>query len=410
MMMNGAGSAKAAEAMNYETLINKDALLAGYEPDAETVRRRRRLILILGIVGALLLAGLVAWRFVGGAKEADNGRAGGQAPLVTVAVPGQRAITKTANSTGSLAARVEMPVGVLGEGGRVERVLVEPGDWVAKGQVLVVIERAVQTQQLASQAAQVEVARANARLADNNLERAKALVADGFVSQADIDQKTASRDAAQAQFNVAQAQLAQLRASVGRLDIRAPEAGLVLARNVQPGQVVSAGSGTLVRIAKDGEMEMLAQLSEDELATLTPGVPATVTPVGTDKSVVGHVWQVSPVIDPQSRLGNARIALPYDKALRPGGFANASIEIANLRATVLPESAVQSDQTGSFVLIVNKANKVERRNVTTGTVTPEGLAITSGLDGTERVVQFAAGFLNAGESVKVRVARPGERR
>jgi RND family efflux transporter MFP subunit len=393
--------------MNYESPINKDVLLAGFEPDEETVRRRKRMILIVGVIGLLLFAGLVAWRFLAKDDEAAGRGRSGQAPLVTVAVPGQQAITRTSNATGSLAARVDMPVGVLGEGGRVERVLVEPGDWVNKGQVLVVIERNVQVQQLASSAAQVEVARANARLAENNLERAKALVDDGFVSKADIDQKTASRDAALAQFNVAQAQLQQLRASVGRLDIRAPESGLVLTRNVQPGQVVSAGSGTLFRIAKGGEMELLAQLSEDELAALRPGVSAKVTPVGTDRTFVGQVWQVSPIIDLQSRLGIARIALPYDKALRPGGFANATIDISNMQATVLPESAVLSDQQGSYVYIVNKANKAERRKVTTGTVTPKGLAITSGLKGDERVVLFAGGFLNPGETVQVKVARPG---
>lgn len=393
--------------MNYETSFDKNALGAD-ELDAETIRKRRRLILGLLIALAIVVAAFVAWRVLGGEK--DQGQNKNQVPLVTVAVPGQQSVTRTANATGSLDARVDMPVGVLGEGGRVLQVLVQPGDWVRKGQILVVIERSVQAQQLASSAAQVEVARANAKLAENNLERAKALVGQGFVSKADIDQKTATRDAALAQLNVAQAQLGQLRASVGRLDIRAPESGLVLTRNVEPGQVVSAGSGTLFRIAKNGEMELLAQLSEDELAALRPGVKAVVTPVGTSAKFVGTVWQVSPVIDPQSRLGIARIALPYNTALRPGGFANAQIDISDMQAAVLPESAVLSDQKGSYVYIVNKAGKVERRDVTTGTVTPNGLAINTGLQGNERVVLFAGGFLNPGEAVKVNVAKPGTTR
>jgi HlyD family secretion protein len=391
--------------MNYESSFDKNAVLATDELDAETIRKRRRLMIGLLVVVAILVAGLIAWRVMGGASKADDGKAG-QVPLVTVAVPGQSSVTKVANATGSLAARVEMPVAVLGEGGRVLQVLVEPGAWVNKGQVLVVIERTVQTQQIASLAAQLEVSRANAKLAQNNLDRANLLVKDGFVSKADIDQKTATRDAANAQVNVAQAQLQQMRAQVGRLDIRAPESGLVLTRNVQPGQVATAGSGTLFRIAKNGEMELLAQLSEDELAALRPGVKALVTPVGTNVSFVGTVWQVSPVIDPVSRLGTARVALPYNEALRPGGFANAQINVADMSASVLPESAVQSDQKGSFVYIVNGKNKIERRDVKTGTVTPNGLAV-SGLKGDERVVQYAAGFLNPGETVKIKVVKPG---
>src|SRR3546814_2903743 len=69
-----------------------------------------------------------------------------------------------------------MPIGVVGEGGRVMRVLVEPGDWVRAGQALATIERSVQTQQTRSLAAQVEVARADARLAEAELDRAQALV------------------------------------------------------------------------------------------------------------------------------------------------------------------------------------------------------------------------------------------
>jgi HlyD family secretion protein len=387
--------------MNYETSFSKDDLV-GQDPDAETVRKRRRLIMILLAVVLLGVAAVVAYRVLGGggAKPA-SGEA--QVPVVTVAIPGQEAVTKTANAVGTLAARVDMPVGVLGEGGRVVQVLVQPGDRVAKGQVLVVIERSVQAQQIASLAAQVEVARANAKLAQNNLDRAAQLVDQGFVSKADIDQKTASRDAAMAQVNVAQAQLAQMRAQVGRLDIRAPEAGLVLTRNVEPGQVATAGSGTLFRIAKGSELELRAQLPEDVLAGLQVGSKARIVPVGMTESFIGTIWQISPVVDATTRQGIARIAVPYAPALRPGGFANAEIDVADVQAAVLPESAVQSDQKGSYVYIVDKDNKVVRREVHTGAVTQKGLAITSGLSGTEKVVLRAGGFLQPGQTVKPKI-------
>src|SRR3546814_10880569 len=91
-----------------------------------------------------------------------------------------------------------MPVGVAGEGGMVARVLVDAGDWVNAGQTLAVIERSVQAQQAQQLAAQIDVARADAALAQSELERAQSLVSRGFVSKADIDRKTATRDAARA--------------------------------------------------------------------------------------------------------------------------------------------------------------------------------------------------------------------
>ena len=124
-----------------------------------------------------------------------------------------------------------------------------------------------------------------------------------------------------ARVKVAEAQYRELLARNARLNIVAPAAGLVLERNVEPGQVVSPGTGTLFSIAKGGEMEMLAELGETDLATVTVGVRAEVLPVGTQKSFTGQVWQVAPVISEQNRQGKARIALAYAPELRPGGFA-----------------------------------------------------------------------------------------
>lgn len=395
--------------MNFETSKWRRQALEGEVLD-ETVlaQRRKRRRIIIAVVAALAVAVAAFLIFAGGGEEKAAPAAGGagaeQAPTVTVIVPGREQVARTISATGTLAARRDMPVGVAGEGGMVARVLVEPGQWVNAGQTLAVIERSVQAQQAQQLAASIEVARADLRLAENELERAQALVSRGFVSQADLDRKRAARDAAAARVRVAQAQLAETRARIGRLDIRAPAAGLVLDRNVEAGQVVGAGSGALFRIAQGGQMELLAQLNEADLAELSVGVPVTVTPVGTDQQVVGSVWQISPIIDPQTRQGVARVAVPYTRAIRPGGFANAEIRAGALSAPVLPESAVLSDQQGSYVYIVGDDNKVVRRAVRTGPVTPQGLTIVEGLAGNERVVAYAGGFLNPGETVRPRRA------
>lgn len=396
--------------MNYDARIDTVADGSAADPfnPLDTVdddeRRRRRRTWIGIAIAAVVIIGL--WLLAHRQDSADNlnTATGAQKPTVTVVAPGRTAVAGRITATGSLAARRELPVGIAGEGGQVAQVLVEPGQWVRRGQVLAVLDRSVQVQQEASQGAQIQVARADAQLAQANLERAQKLVARGFISKADIDRLTATRDAAVARVRVASAQLGELQARTQRLNIVAPEAGLVLERKVEPGQVVSSGSGVLFRLAKGGEMEMLAQLSENDLAKISPGVAAEVTPVGSTKAFTGQVWQVSPVIDPQTRLGNVRIALSYAPGLRPGGFANAEIIAGTVVAPVLAESAVLSDNAGSYVFIIDANNKVVRRPVKTGAITDKGVVITEGLSGSERVVERAGAFLQAGETVKPKTA------
>lgn len=386
--------------MNYEPGKFMDAQRLTDASDATPRSRPGWLLPLIAVL--VLLAGLGIWyatRSGGGAGAADQAKPKDQVPSVTVIVPGRQQIARDVSATGTLAARVDMPVGVAGEGGLVQQVLVQPGDWVRQGQVLATIDRSVQEQTQAQQAASIAVARADARLAQAELDRAEQLVARGFVSKADIDRRTATRDAALARVKVAEAQLAETRARTGRLFVRAPAAGLVLTRAVEPGQVVGAASGTLFRLAKDGALEMRAALAESDLAQLKVGASAEVTPVGQSRSYSGRIWQISPVIDPASRLGTARIALGYDPALRPGGFASAAIVSGTADAPLLPQSAVQSDDKGNFVYVVTAANKVERRAIKVGSVSDAGVAIVQGLAGNERVVASAGAFLNPGQKV-----------
>jgi len=384
--------------MNRETSI--------YSSDTLVVvdRSRRRRLLIIAAVALIALVVIIAAVLMGrgatsGKEQAAAAAGAGQVPTVTVVVPGQSQVARTITASGPLAAKRDQPIGVAGSGGRVVRVLVDAGNWVHAGQVLAVIDRAVQAQQAAQMAAQVESARANAALAQSNYERALALQGRGFVSKAEIDSKKATRDAANAQVRVAQAQLGQMRAELGRLNVVAPVSGLVLDRSVEVGQVVGPGSGALFRLAEGGQMEMRAQLAQQDLAQVHVGIPASVTPVGSDRSFSGTVWQVSPVIDPQSRLGEVRISVPYDPAMRPGGFAEAKITAGTTTAPMLPQSAVLSDDKGNFVYIVNGKNEVERRDIQIGSVNDAGVTIASGLSGREAVVLSAGPFLAPGQKV-----------
>ncbi len=387
--------------------MNRETRLHGSDELIVVDRSKRRRNIIIAAVAGVLAIAIVLWMMSGGeetpagqGQTAAGGPGGGQIPTVTVIVPGRQSVARTIAATGTLAARVDMPVGVAGEGGMVASVLVQPGQWVRAGQALAVIDRSVQAQTASQLAAQVQVARADAALAQNEFERSASLVGRGFVSKADMDRKRAARDAANARVRVAQANLAETRARIGRLDIRSPAAGLVLERNLEPGQVVGAGSGALFRVARGGEMELRAQLSESDLIQLPVGAPANVTPVGATRSFTGSVWQISPVVNQQNRQGIARIALAYDPSLRPGGFASVQIVAGSQESPVLPESAILSDDKGNFVYVVDRANRAQRRAVKTGTVTPAGIAVVEGLQGNETIVLRAGGFLNPGDKVR----------
>lgn len=388
--------------MNYESKLEAEQgadYLAG-EPGEDTRASRKRRIWIVVLVLAALTA-IAAFMLSGGEEEtAFAPDENPTAQRVTVLAPVRGAVEGFINATGTLAARYEMPVGIAGEGGRVISIPVEAGDWVSAGQVLAVVDRSVQVQQAASSAASIQVARADANLAQANLDRALQLVERGFISKADVDRLTATRDAARARVQVSEAQYRELLARNARLNITAPASGYVLERNVELGQVVSSGAGALFSIAKGGEMELLARLGEADLARLAIGVTADVLPVGTEKTFIGQVWQIAPVVQETNRQGIARIALPFDRDLRPGGFASVKIKSGTIVAPVLPESAIMSDDKGSYVYVVGTDNKVVRRPVTLGQVTDSGIVIAAGLTGTERVVKQAGGFLAPGDEVR----------
>ncbi len=397
--------------MNYETTVEADTTatysdgdLSGV-PGSEVASRRRKWV-IWAAIGAIAVI-VAVYLMSGGEEEAPFGPpAAGQVPTVSVIAPGRTTIAGTIEATGTMGARRELPVGSVGEGGRVVSVPVDEGDWVRQGQVLVSIDRSVQNQQIAGARAQIGVAQADLNLAQANLDRALKLVDRGFISKADVDRLTATRDAARARINVARATVGELQARTARLNIYAPASGLILTRDVEPGQTVGAGGTPLFTIAQGGEMELRARLSEEDLANVGVGATATVTPVSSARSFTGQVWQISPTIDEQSRQGEARIALAYAPELRPGGFASATLSSGTLVAPLLPESAIQSDEKGSFVYVVNRQNKVQLVRVETGIVTEQGIAVVRGLSGSERVVLRAGGFLNPGDKVKpVKAAR-----
>jgi multidrug efflux pump subunit AcrA (membrane-fusion protein) len=105
------------------------------------------------------------------------------------------------------------------------------------------------------------------------------------------------------------------------------------------------------------------------------------------------------VIDPQTRLGIVRVSLKPDANLRPGAFARADVIVSNAARVVLPQTAVLTDDKGSYVLIVDAQGKIERRAVHVSGIVENGVTIADGIDEKDRVVATAGAFLQVGEVV-----------
>src|SRR3546814_19648780 len=97
---------------------------------------------------------------------------------------------------------------------------------------------------------------------------------------------------------------------------------------------------------------MRALLAEQEISRLKVCLPAEVTPVGQDRSVAGSIWLLSPLVNPQTRQGEARIASKPDANLRPGGFARASIMAGSADKHRFPASPVHRDSSGPVGMIL----------------------------------------------------------
>ncbi|MBV8147138.1 MAG: efflux RND transporter periplasmic adaptor subunit [Gammaproteobacteria bacterium] len=356
----------------------------------------------LGALAAVLLIALVAWKLLaGGAKPQAALADRGGTPLVSVIVPGAKPVTSSVTFTGAIAARYDMPIANEGDTGRIVAVYVEAGDKVKRGQLLARIDDSVLVQQVHRLEASLEQARAQAALSAAEYRRAEGVASAGALSAEDIEKRRATSVTDAANVKVVAAQLAEAEARLARTHIVAPVEGTVLTRHAEVGQIANPGGDPLFRLESGGEVEMRGQIAEQDLAQVKTGQAATVYLTGIERPFTGQVRLLGAIIDPQTRLGDIRIRLQPDPALRPGAFARAVVDVARTQRPVLPQTAVMADSNGSYVLVVDGTGKVVRRAVRVSGTTDGGVIIAEGLAGTERVVATAGGFLRDGETVNV---------
>jgi RND family efflux transporter MFP subunit len=376
------------------------------ERSAASGARLSRTIIWVTVLVAAGLVGLLGVRLAQTILQNSGTPKPVPIPTVTVTNVARSSQPTTISILGTIAARYDIPVGVEGDAGRVAAIYVEAGDHVKQGQILARLNVSVLKPQVGSLAAALEQARAEAELAAAEYHRAVAVGSQGALSAEETERRRSSAVTAAAKVKVAAAQLAEAQARLDRADVRAPADGTILTRNVELGQTATPGGEALFRLARDGEIELRGQVPEQDLPLLRLGESATVRLTGVSRAYTGSVRLLGAVIDPQTRLGTVRIALPEDPNLRPGAFAGAEITVSNAERTVLPQTAVLTDDRGSYVLVVNAEGRIERRAVHVSGIVANGVTIAGGIQGADRIVATAGAFLQEGEIVHAVGAHP----
>ncbi len=360
---------------------------------------RNALLGAVVLITALLIYRIVQLKLGPATVDAPN------TPMVSVTSMAAVTTPTLVSFTGTISARYDIPVGVEGDGGTVSQVLVEAGDRVKRGQLLARLNTTVLRPQVASLEAGLEQARAESDLAKAEAQRAERVGKSGALSAEEAQRRRSSALSADARVKLAAAQLAEAQARLGRTEVRAPADGTILTRNVEVGQSAMAGGTALFRLSEHGDVELQGQVAEQDLPLLRVGQTATIRLTGIEQAFSGEVRLLGAVIDPQTRLGSVRIKLSPDPNLRPGAFAHAEVTVARANRAILPQTAVLSDAEGTYVMIVNERNHVERRAVQTAGTLPAGVLIIGGLRNTDRIVTSAGAFLEPGETVRVKMAK-----
>ncbi|HWF00045.1 MAG TPA: efflux RND transporter periplasmic adaptor subunit [Caulobacteraceae bacterium] len=347
-------------------------------------------------VGPLLIAGAAA-AALGGCQPKAVAPVRTQARVVSVVAVAPHEIQGGVVASGPLVPREELDIFPQLTTYRALQVLVDEGSWVKAGQPLARLDDTLLRAQLAQQDALARQQKILADRADQEAARVKGLDKEGILSQEQIDQRRFAAESARAQASAQTAAAEDVRTREALMVVRAPSAGLVYERNVRIGDV--GGSTPWFRIARDGQVELAADVSEDAVEKIKVGAPVKVT-LADQTQVNGVVRLVSPGVDAQTRLGRVRVALPVRPDIRAGGFARGAFLGVSHSSSAVPETAVRYDANGASVLVVGQGGRVVAVPVVTGQHGDGFVELLKGPPDGAMVVKSAATMLTPGDIVE----------
>lgn len=385
------------------------------------------------LTSALFLAALASTALVSPAaaqeqKPAETAQPGQpNLPAIMVTKVAERVLKDSVVASGTVQAVEVVFVQPLVEGLSIKSLKVDVGDKVTEGQVVADLNsdslllqksqlqanRAKAEAGLAQYRAQAIEAQANADDAIRQRDRTKNLGQNGTVSTAQVEQTSAAAAAATARLNAAkqaisvgeadikvvQAQIDDIDLKLERTDVKTPVTGVISKKDARVG-AIAAGAGTpLFTMIRDGDIELVADVTESDIGRIKAGMKARVTVAGTTKALDGKVRLVSPIVDQASRLGAVHIILDDENSAKAGMYANAEIIIEETKGLALPQSAVTTDRKGSFARLVD-GNVIRQVKVDIGIQDAGFVQVLNGLKAGDQVVAKAGAFVRDGDQIK----------
>jgi len=268
--------------------------------------------------------------------------------------------------------------------------LLEPGDYVVKGDKLAGMDLLPIQLRQAEQKAQITRAKINVAYIKNEVTRLQALSKTQAVSQFTLDQMRSEHDLASADLEIAQLKLAQISEQLSRGIITAPFSGIITERLIRVGSEVNRGD-ILLRLLDTENLEARLFIPIKYLAYIEKGDQLAIS--ANEQKTLAIVTAKIPRADPRSQTFEVRLSIPkaYNKYWAAGQLVSVSVPTQSAMASLtVPRDALILRNTGSYVIKVNEDNSVSR------------LAVQVGKGNKERVV--ITGLVKHGDSVAIRGA------
>ena len=341
---------------------------------------------------------------------------GGPPPAVTVTPVMSREVTPTGDFIGRVVAIDKVDVVARVAGFINERNFTE-GQQVKTGDLLFSIEPDTYKAALDQQNANLAKARATEVNANLQLQRGQELLHNQNIPQSEVDQRAANAQATHADVMQAQALLEQARINLGYTEIRSPIDGRIGAANFTVGNLVSPSSGPLATIVSQDPIYVTFQASEADIINYKHRIAASAdkNPHVTihiklpDGSVYPHPGRTNLLdvqVQPDTDTVLVRAQLPNPEGmLIPGGIVGVIVERGAPQVSlIVPQSAVQLDQAGRYVMVVGADKKVELRRITTGVEQGRDIVVSAGLKEGELVIVEGIQKVHPGQVVAANVA------